>query len=314
MEFEKKVPVWSAEGTEPPESLKKSGFQGGYRPPAPYFNWFWNRVGACLTELQEILNSENLPEDIGAAKADLSNVTAETLKEAVSAAGGGGGIPIVAAASTDGVAYTATLEGVTELTNGMLVTIIPEITSTSTAITLNINGLGAKMVRLPLSFNNAAMASPKLETYYTAGRPLTLQYDAAYLADDGIWKVYGKQKTSAQDLYGYVPVESGGTGAETAEAARANLGAAAKSQAVALTVAASAWTGAGPYSATVACTLATASNNLVVGAGGALTAEQMEAMVAAVIVCTAQAAGSITLTAFGDVPEIDLPVNVLEVG
>lgn len=113
---------------------------------------------------------------------------------------------------------------------------------------------------------------------------------------------------------GTLSVVRGGTGGTTAQEARANLNAAAKSQAVTLTVAASAWTGEGPYTATVSCSIATAGNNLVVGAGGTLTEEQQEAMVAAMIVCTAQAASSITLTAFGDVPEIDLPINVLEVG
>lgn len=95
---------------------------------------------------------------------------------------------------------------------------------------------------------------------------------------------------------------------------RDQLGAAAKSQKAVLTVAASAWTGEGPYIATVECPIATAGNNLEVGIGGKLTADQFAAIAAAMIVCTGQAAGSITLTAFGAMPEIDIPVNVLEVG
>ena len=53
MAFEKKVPDWNAEGTEPPESLKSSGFAAGYKPPASYFNWFWNRISKAVKELQE---------------------------------------------------------------------------------------------------------------------------------------------------------------------------------------------------------------------------------------------------------------------
>ena len=48
MAFEKKVPDWNAAGTEPPESLKESGFTAGYKPPAAYFNWFWNAVSRFL--------------------------------------------------------------------------------------------------------------------------------------------------------------------------------------------------------------------------------------------------------------------------
>lgn len=125
-----------------------------------------------------------------------------------------------------------------------------------------------------------------------------------------------EHKHSATDINsGTLSVKRGGTGGATAAEARANLGAAAKSQGVTLTLAASAWTGSeAPYTATVTCNIAKASNNLIVGAGGTLTAEQQASFAAAMIVCTAQAAGSITLTAYGEVPTIDLPVNVLEVG
>ena len=219
MDFEHKSPGFNAPGVEPPASLKSSGFQQGYKPPAVYFNWFWTLVSNCITEIHNKLQ--------GVAKNDLSNVAAKTFRDKAADAGVAA-VPVVAATSTDGVAYAAIVTGVTELTNGMLVTIIPNITSKSTAITLNLNGLGAKMVRLPLSFNNAAMSIPKLDTYFTEGRPITLQYDANYLAGDGIWKTFGKQKTSAQDLYGTVPVDGGGTGATTAAEAREALGAAAK--------------------------------------------------------------------------------------
>lgn len=239
MDFENKTPDWSATGVEPPASLKVRGFEAGYKPPASYFNWFWSLVSKCLAELQAKVAQVRAVSDGGTGKNSVTagsylvgNGTGELLektpaevREHIGAAGKNEAIPIVTASSSDGVAYTATVEGVTELKNGMLITIVPNKTSTSTTVTLDVNGLGAKMVRLPLSFNNAAMSIPKLETYYTVDRPITLQYDAHYLAGDGIWKVYGKQKTSAQDLYGSVPVESGGTGAATAAEARENLGA-----------------------------------------------------------------------------------------
>jgi hypothetical protein len=53
MAFEKKVPEWMAEGIEPPESLKTSGFEPGMKPPAAYFNWFMHGMSEAATELQE---------------------------------------------------------------------------------------------------------------------------------------------------------------------------------------------------------------------------------------------------------------------
>lgn len=51
-EYDNKAPSWSANGVEPPDDLKTSGFQIGYKPPAEYFNWFWKTVSDCLNELQ----------------------------------------------------------------------------------------------------------------------------------------------------------------------------------------------------------------------------------------------------------------------
>lgn len=52
MAFNKVVPAWHATGVEPPDTLKQTGFEGGYRPPAVFFNWFWTGVSEALTELQ----------------------------------------------------------------------------------------------------------------------------------------------------------------------------------------------------------------------------------------------------------------------
>lgn len=164
---------------------------------------------------------ENIKQRLdGSANADLANVSnaafAQKMREAEVEA-------IYTAESTDGVAYTVTVPGVTELKHGMRIVISPSRNSSSTAPTLNVNELGAHGMRLPLSFNNVASTMPKLATYFSAGKPIMLWYDESYA--HGQWKVFGKNRTSAQDLYGTVPVESGGTGATTAEAALEALGA-----------------------------------------------------------------------------------------
>ena len=157
------------------------------------------------------------PDKIGAAKADLSNVDPSLL------GGSGNGISIADAASTDGAAYTATVENMEELQNGLLLVIVPATDSTTTAITLDVNGLGAKPVRVPLSTNTAIMTQPRTAAFFVAGRPVLLQFDSAYLSS-GVWKTVEKQRTDANDLYGKVPVESGGTGATTVAEAQTSLG------------------------------------------------------------------------------------------
>lgn len=134
----------------------------------------------------------------------------------------GSGSVVVDAVSSDGASYTATVEDLEELYNGLEITIIPNIASTTTAPTLNVNGLGAKPIRLSLSLNNSMLVQPKDNGYYAAGRPVKLMFDSKYLAT-GSWRVSNKQRPSAADLYGTTPIESGGTGADNAIEALKNL-------------------------------------------------------------------------------------------
>lgn len=97
------------------------------------------------------------------------------------------------------------------------------------------------------------------------------------------------------------------TAAQNAQNAITALGLASAS----VTIAASAWTGdEAPYSATVQCAAATASNTLTVGVGGSMTAAQYREIARARLVCTGQGAGTITLSAFGKKPENSITVNV----
>lgn len=57
MSFTNTPPDWTAEGTEPTEEIKSTGFFAGYKPPADYFNWFWTKVSKCLSEIQTKLGT-----------------------------------------------------------------------------------------------------------------------------------------------------------------------------------------------------------------------------------------------------------------
>lgn len=56
MNFENTPPQWDAKGSEPTTELKTKGFMAGYKPPAAYFNWLFNRLTACVKELQTKLS------------------------------------------------------------------------------------------------------------------------------------------------------------------------------------------------------------------------------------------------------------------
>ncbi|MCD8089929.1 MAG: hypothetical protein LUD81_04800 [Clostridiales bacterium] len=57
LNFENEVDKWQNEGTEPSDELKESGFTAGYKPPAGVFNWFWNKMTACVSEIQSLLST-----------------------------------------------------------------------------------------------------------------------------------------------------------------------------------------------------------------------------------------------------------------
>lgn len=96
MEFDNNLPEWKNTGTEPNEELKQNGFQAGYKPPAGLFNWFWNRVSACINELKTKLkghaDDKNNPhevtaEQLNAAKTDLTNIDNDVFKNKSESAG-----------------------------------------------------------------------------------------------------------------------------------------------------------------------------------------------------------------------------------
>lgn len=120
----------------------------------------------------------------------------EDIVNLIFAGAGGAGLPTVTVAfSTDGVTYTATVPGVTALTAGLIVTIIPNKTSASRSAKLNLNDLGTKYIRQALTSSTATAVTPANANWMVTGKPVTLQYDGS------AWKTL-VARSNVTDVYG----------------------------------------------------------------------------------------------------------------
>lgn len=86
----------------------------------------------------------------------------------------------VSATSTDGKAYAATVPGITALTAGLSFIMIPNMVSTDVTCTLNVNGLGAKNLRIRGTGYTATTVSPSAANWLASGKPARVTYDGAF--------------------------------------------------------------------------------------------------------------------------------------
>lgn len=110
MSFNEQLPRWDDEGVEPPDSKKTNGWDAGDKPPAPYFNWIFNRIYKVFQELfskaaektdlialqadvtQRAINVKFLPLLYASAKGDGVTDDKQSFKDAISLLAGKGGI------------------------------------------------------------------------------------------------------------------------------------------------------------------------------------------------------------------------------
>lgn len=144
-----------------------------------------------LTDTQKTQARNN----IGAASAS----TIETMQEAIdSKPSAADAVYTATAASTDGVAYTATVSGIDSLTVGASFIMIPNKASTSKAPTLNVNGLGAQPIRRRLSSLTTSLQQGYSTNWIALNKPFTVVYDGT------AWVIEGLTKTDGADVYGAV--------------------------------------------------------------------------------------------------------------
>jgi hypothetical protein len=93
MPFEKTLPEWNAAGVEPPQSLKDAGWAAEQKPPADYFNWYFNLVYNALKELQEKgYTQSEIDGFVSSLRNDLDNVdiTADSILTKIKTVDGAG--------------------------------------------------------------------------------------------------------------------------------------------------------------------------------------------------------------------------------
>ena len=198
-------------------------------------------------------------------------------------------------------------------------TVVPDIADLLLQIERMEQGTAAAAEAAENANNAAELAGDAADAANSAA---SAAREAASEANASQAKAYNEQaKAHAENAAASASAAAASASASASSAAQAkkiadNMGDALKtSNGVTITVPASAWTGdEAPYTATVACSNAKASNILSISpAGHVNSAEQRAAITAALITATGQGTGTITLTADGEKPDTDISINVVEV-
>ena len=119
--------------------------------------------------------------------------------------------------SGSGTAYTAYIDGLSQLRAGVSFVMIPHTDSTTPTPTLNLNGLGAKTICRRVSSGSSTTTDGGSANWLSANSPVFVTYNGTFWITDLV-------TPNAVDITGTVPVANGGTGAKTAKGALTNLG------------------------------------------------------------------------------------------
>lgn len=187
--------------------------------------------------------------------------------------------------SGTGTAYTATVDSIIALITGVNFVMIPHTDNTSTTPTLNVNGLGAKTIRRRIS-DSTTTTTPLSAGQLAANKPVRVTYDGTY------W-ITEFTKPNVTDLYGTLTSEQ-----------LIN----ARPRSVAVTLTASGWDStAKTQTVAVSGVSAIESAQLI---HPTPTIASQAAYIEAGVLCTGQAANSLTFTAT-TVPTANLVVYVV---
>lgn len=134
-------------------------------------------------------------------------------------------VPVVTATSNDGIGYIATVpqwQGMTAAEmNGRILVVLFARTSASTTCTLNINGLGASNIYLSSGTSTSGGAAFPKADYLSVNHTTVMKYDST----QNYWHILSASSRPYGGAYvtNMWAIAAGGTGGNTAAAARTNL-------------------------------------------------------------------------------------------
>lgn len=186
-----------AQSTDGGTTIKSEALQFGYSADFDFYVGFGDADGVNVTvDPSNSVTQEAMENYVGTAIVAAQQKTIRT-----------GGT---------GSAYTATVPGITVLKPGVSFVMMPHVVSTTASPTLDVNGLGAKAIRQPLTMSTGGTTMAASASWLSSNRPVRVMYDGT------LWKVE-MHRPSAASLYGTVGIENGGTDADTVEGAQKNL-------------------------------------------------------------------------------------------
>lgn len=145
----------------------------------------------------------------------------------------------------------------------------------------------------------------------------------AKAADNAVVHLTGNETISGTKTFTGGVVMKGGVEVELVEITADSIGAASKEYVdsivtgttLSVTLASASWTGtAAPYTYTISNSAITATSTQELMPATDITADQLTALQNANIIDGGQAAGSMTLKAFGEKPSVDIPVRIIVKG
>ena len=213
------------------------------------------------------------------------------------------GVYYVAAESSDGAVYTATVPNITALTAGVNFIMKPSTSSTTKGPTLNVNGLGAKYIRRRLS-TGSTVDEGYTTSWISKNKPFRVMYDGTQ------WVVEGHNKPVAADIYGSISATTdiNGNAIVDTYATKSELQSILP-KVTTISLPAASWTGdAIPYSQVVTISSVTENSKIDLQPTASQIVELQDEDIA---LMAENDSGTVTVYALGDKPTTDYTMQVL---